>query len=69
MYYFDKHFIRKLNNEKYLFKNVVGANLEDINRIEEYFNIKLPKAYVEFLLIFGNGGGNIMKGSSVFLDE
>lgn len=50
--------------------HLVPCSEDDIVEIEKHFNnIELPLVYKDFLLAMGNGAGEFMKGSSVFLDE
>lgn len=46
-----------------------GCSPKQIARIEEYFNLKLPSTYVEFLLTMGKGAGQFMRGTSAFYNE
>jgi hypothetical protein len=40
-----------------------GCPNEEIEKLEEHFNIKLPDAYRDFLLTMGRGAGKLFEGS------
>jgi hypothetical protein len=42
---------------------------DEINEIEEYYKLSLPKTYVEFLRTMGKGAGSFMRGSSCFYKD
>lgn len=42
---------------------------DEIRKIENRYNVILPKSYKNFLLLMGKDAGVFMKGSSVFYDE
>ncbi|MBY0537127.1 MAG: SMI1/KNR4 family protein [Chitinophagaceae bacterium] len=46
-----------------------GCTKKEIYKIEEVYNVALPKAYKRFLEIMGKGAGNFMRGSSAFYNE
>lgn len=46
-----------------------GCTKKEIYKIEEIYNITLPKAYKRFLEIMGKGAGKFMRGSSAFYNE
>lgn len=46
-----------------------GCSEKQIIKIEEFYNIKLPAIYIEFLLIMGKNAGKFMRGSSAFYNE
>jgi hypothetical protein len=57
---------------EYLEKNkcdLKACSGKQISKIEESFNVSLPVAYKEFLLVMGKGAGQFMLGSSVFYNE
>jgi hypothetical protein len=46
-----------------------GCTMQEVNKIEGEFGIKLPASYVYFLLLMGKDAGEFLKGSSVFYNE
>jgi hypothetical protein len=48
---------------------LIPCTKSDVLLIEEYYQVKLPTVYKEFLLSMGKGAGAFMRGSSVFFDE
>ncbi|MBX3255755.1 MAG: SMI1/KNR4 family protein [Chitinophagaceae bacterium] len=46
-----------------------GCSSKEILKIEDFFQVKLPEKYIEFLKIMGKGAGDFLKGSSVFYNE
>jgi len=46
-----------------------GCSAREIAKIEEFFNVKLPLYYREFLSSMGKEAGKFMRGSSVFYSE
>jgi hypothetical protein len=45
------------------------ASKDKIDGIEKDYQVVLPAEYKKFLTLMGNGAGNFMLGSSVFLNE
>lgn len=46
-----------------------GCSEKQIAKIEEFFGVKLPSTYLEFLLAMGKDAGQFMRGSSAFYNE
>jgi len=46
---------------------IKGASLHQIEELERTAGKKLPKEYCEFLLAVGNGAGNFLRGTDIFL--
>lgn len=55
-----------LNSKGYILK---GCSINEVKKIEKFFNVSLPETYIQFLLTMGKNAGDFMKGSSVFYDE
>lgn len=48
------------NDYKSRIETIEGVTKNEIHDIESTFNVKLPKAYIEYLLFFGRKSGNLL---------
>ncbi len=65
---FTYELVEKLKKRKICMKPATEKQIKDLLSITQ--NRNLPKAYIEFMCIMGNGtDGKYMRGESCFLDE
>ncbi len=48
---------------------LLGCTDEEVKKVEEFYCIKLPRAYVEYLLLMGRYSGPMNVGTSCFYDD
>lgn len=49
--------------------NIKGCSLEEISKIEEFYDIKLPYSYKKFLVKMGHNAGDFLSGTDAFYNN
>lgn len=55
-----------VNNGLANYSQIQGCSIEEIQKIEEYFQYPLPKTYKEFLYYMGYRAGRFFAGTDIF---
>lgn len=58
-----------IKNNLCRFAGIKGCNLQEIKRLEDFYEIKLPESYKDFLQIMGNSCGELYCGTDFLYSE